>query len=160
MAVEYNLNQFNSHKNITIKEMWENKSKDKTRTQDVTEFDFNNAYVSGNHSGVSQIIVTITELLHNDTLWFLWECYCLRIFFSIEMNRYNDYCNVITIHWAEALFLFKLNLSWPIQPSLSLTKPKPNAVLIKLLYHITSLGSCALVHSHVNPFTKLKQDKL
>jgi hypothetical protein len=47
MAVEYNLNQFNSHKNISIKEMWEKKSKDKTRTQDITEFDFNNAYVSG-----------------------------------------------------------------------------------------------------------------
>jgi hypothetical protein len=27
--------------------MWEKKSKDKTRTQDVTEFGFNNAYVSG-----------------------------------------------------------------------------------------------------------------
>jgi hypothetical protein len=47
MAAEYNLNQFNSHKNITIKEMWEKKSKDKTRTQDVIEFGFNNAYVSG-----------------------------------------------------------------------------------------------------------------
>jgi hypothetical protein len=47
MAAEYNLNQFNSHKNIAIKEMWEKKSKDKTRTQDVTEFGFNNAYVSG-----------------------------------------------------------------------------------------------------------------
>jgi hypothetical protein len=29
MATEYNLNQFNSHKNIAIKEMWEKKSKDK-----------------------------------------------------------------------------------------------------------------------------------
>jgi hypothetical protein len=47
MTAEYNLNQFNSHKNIAIKEMCENKSKDKTRTQDVTEFGFNNAYVSG-----------------------------------------------------------------------------------------------------------------
>jgi hypothetical protein len=47
MAAEYNLNQFNSHKNIAIKEIWEKKSKDKTRTQDVTEFGFNNAYVSG-----------------------------------------------------------------------------------------------------------------
>jgi hypothetical protein len=47
MAAEYNLNQFNYHKNIAIKEMWEKKSKDKTRTQDVTKFDFNNAYVSG-----------------------------------------------------------------------------------------------------------------
>jgi hypothetical protein len=27
MAAEYNLNQFNSHKNIAIKEMWEKKSK-------------------------------------------------------------------------------------------------------------------------------------
>jgi hypothetical protein len=27
MAAEYNLNQFNSHKNIAIKEMWENKRK-------------------------------------------------------------------------------------------------------------------------------------
>jgi hypothetical protein len=25
MAAEYNLNQFNSHKNIAIKEMWEKK---------------------------------------------------------------------------------------------------------------------------------------
>jgi hypothetical protein len=46
MAAEYNLNQFNFHKNIAIKEMWENKSKYKTRTQDVTEFGFNNAYAS------------------------------------------------------------------------------------------------------------------
>jgi hypothetical protein len=62
---------------------------------------------------------------------------------------------------AEAFFLlFKLNLSWSIQPSLSLTKPKPNVVLIKLLYPNTSLGSYALVHLHVNLCTKLKQDKL
>jgi hypothetical protein len=27
MAAEYDLNQFNSHKNIVIKEMWENKVK-------------------------------------------------------------------------------------------------------------------------------------
>jgi hypothetical protein len=27
MAAEYDLNQFNSHKNIAIKEMWEKKSK-------------------------------------------------------------------------------------------------------------------------------------
>jgi hypothetical protein len=47
MAAENNLNQFNSHKNITIKEMREKKSKDKTKTQDVMEFDFNNVYVSG-----------------------------------------------------------------------------------------------------------------
>jgi hypothetical protein len=46
MAAEYNLNQFNSHKNIAIKEMWEKKSKDEIRTHDVTEFGFNNAYVS------------------------------------------------------------------------------------------------------------------
>jgi hypothetical protein len=77
------------------------------------------------------------------------------------MNRYNGYWTVITIHWAEAIFLlFKLNFSWPIQPSLSFTKPKPNAVLIKLLYPSTSLSSCALVHLHVNPCTKFKQDKL
>jgi hypothetical protein len=38
MAAEYNLIQFNSHKNITIKEMWEKKRKDQTRIQDVTEF--------------------------------------------------------------------------------------------------------------------------
>jgi hypothetical protein len=43
MATKYNLNQFNSHKNIAIKEMWEKKSKDKIRTQNVTEFGFNNA---------------------------------------------------------------------------------------------------------------------
>jgi hypothetical protein len=47
MIAEYNLNQFNSHKNIAIKEMWENKSRDKIRTQNVIEFDFNNVYVSG-----------------------------------------------------------------------------------------------------------------
>jgi hypothetical protein len=47
MTAEYNLNQLNSHKNVAIKEMWEKKSKDKTRTQDVTEFGFNNAYVFG-----------------------------------------------------------------------------------------------------------------
>jgi hypothetical protein len=29
MAAEYNLNQFNSHKNITIKKIWEKKNKDK-----------------------------------------------------------------------------------------------------------------------------------
>jgi hypothetical protein len=40
MAAKYDLNQFNSHKNIAIKE-------DKTRTQNVTEFGFNNTYVSG-----------------------------------------------------------------------------------------------------------------
>jgi hypothetical protein len=38
MAEEYNLIQFNSHKNIAIKTMWEKKKKDQTRTQDVTEF--------------------------------------------------------------------------------------------------------------------------
>jgi hypothetical protein len=38
MAAEYNLMRFNSHKNIAIKEMWEKKIKDQTRTQDVTEF--------------------------------------------------------------------------------------------------------------------------
>jgi hypothetical protein len=38
MAAEYNLIRFNSHKNIAIKEMWEKKRKDQTRTQDVTEF--------------------------------------------------------------------------------------------------------------------------
>jgi hypothetical protein len=104
---------------------------------------------------VSQIVVTITESLHNDSLWFFWECFCLRIFLSIEMNHYNDYWTVITIHWVEALFLlFKLNFSWPIQYSLSFTKPKHNTVLIKLLYPSTSLGSCALVHLHVNPCTK------
>jgi hypothetical protein len=47
MTAEYNLNQFNSHKNIAIKEMWEKKRKDQSRTQDVTEFDFSNAYVFG-----------------------------------------------------------------------------------------------------------------
>jgi hypothetical protein len=46
MAAEYDLNKFNSHKNIAIKEIWE-KKKDKIRTQDITEFGFNNAYVSG-----------------------------------------------------------------------------------------------------------------
>jgi hypothetical protein len=103
---------------------------------------------------VSQIVVTITESLYNDTLWFLWECFCLRIFLSIEMNRYNDSLG------RNILLLFKLNLYWPIQPSLSLTKPKHNTVLIKLLYLSTSLGFCALVHLHVNPYTKLKQGKL
>jgi hypothetical protein len=74
------------------------------------------------------------------------------------MNRYNDYWTIITIHWAEAFFLlFKLNFSWPIQPSLGFTKPKSSAVLIKLLYPSTSLGSCALVHLHINPCTKLNK---
>jgi hypothetical protein len=47
MTAEYNLNQFNSHKNIAMKEIWKKKSKDKIRTQDVTEFGFNDVYVSG-----------------------------------------------------------------------------------------------------------------
>jgi hypothetical protein len=38
MTAENNLIQFNSHKNITIKEMREKKIIDQTRTQDVTEF--------------------------------------------------------------------------------------------------------------------------
>jgi hypothetical protein len=38
MATKDNLIQFNFHKNITIKEMRENKRKDQIRTQDVTEF--------------------------------------------------------------------------------------------------------------------------
>jgi hypothetical protein len=37
MAVEDNLNRFNSHKNIVIKEMRE-KKKDQIRTQNITEF--------------------------------------------------------------------------------------------------------------------------
>jgi hypothetical protein len=38
MAAKDNLIQFNSHKNITIKETREKKRKDQIRTQDVTEF--------------------------------------------------------------------------------------------------------------------------
>jgi hypothetical protein len=38
MVAEDNLIQFNSHKNIAIKEMREKKRKDQIRTQDVTEF--------------------------------------------------------------------------------------------------------------------------
>jgi hypothetical protein len=39
MAAEDNLIQFNTHKNIAIKEMREKKKrKDQTRTQDVTQF--------------------------------------------------------------------------------------------------------------------------
>jgi hypothetical protein len=38
MTAEYNLIQLNSHKNTTIKEIWEKKRKDQTRSQDVTEF--------------------------------------------------------------------------------------------------------------------------
>jgi hypothetical protein len=38
MISKYNLIQFNSYKNIVIKEIWEKKRKDQTRTQDVTEF--------------------------------------------------------------------------------------------------------------------------
>jgi hypothetical protein len=38
MTAEDNSIQFNSHKNIAIKEMREKKRKDQTRTQDVTEF--------------------------------------------------------------------------------------------------------------------------
>jgi hypothetical protein len=47
MVAEYNLIWFNSHKNIAIKEIWEKKRKYQTKTQDVTEFGFKNAYVSG-----------------------------------------------------------------------------------------------------------------
>jgi hypothetical protein len=36
MAAEDNSIQFNSHKNIAIKEMREKKKKDQTRTQDLT----------------------------------------------------------------------------------------------------------------------------
>jgi hypothetical protein len=46
MAAEYNSIWFNSHKNIAIKEKWEKKRKDQTKTQDVTEFGLKNAYVS------------------------------------------------------------------------------------------------------------------
>jgi hypothetical protein len=38
MAMEYNSIRFNSHKNITIKEIWEKKRKYQIRTQDLTEF--------------------------------------------------------------------------------------------------------------------------
>jgi hypothetical protein len=38
MAAEYNSIWFNFHKNIAIKEIWEKKRKDQTRTQDVIEF--------------------------------------------------------------------------------------------------------------------------
>jgi hypothetical protein len=41
MAGKNNPIRFNSHKNIAIKEMRENKRKDQTRTQDVTEFGLN-----------------------------------------------------------------------------------------------------------------------
>jgi hypothetical protein len=39
MTTEDNSIRFNSHKNIVNKEMRENKRKDQTRIQDVTEFD-------------------------------------------------------------------------------------------------------------------------
>jgi hypothetical protein len=39
MAAEYNLIQFNFHKNIAIKETREKKRRDQTRTQDVMKFD-------------------------------------------------------------------------------------------------------------------------
>jgi hypothetical protein len=38
MAVEENSIQFNSHKNIAIKELREKKRKNQIRTQDITEF--------------------------------------------------------------------------------------------------------------------------
>jgi hypothetical protein len=38
MAAEDNLIQFNSHKNIAIKKMRENKRKEQIRTRDVIEF--------------------------------------------------------------------------------------------------------------------------
>jgi hypothetical protein len=38
MAAEDNSIRFNSHKNIAIKEMRENKRKDQTRRQDITKF--------------------------------------------------------------------------------------------------------------------------
>jgi hypothetical protein len=77
MAAEYNLNQFNSHKNIEIKEIWEKKRKDQSRTQDLTEFDFKNAYVSETLNsniwgwdGILKKVFTLVELspLHKNGL--------------------------------------------------------------------------------------------
>jgi hypothetical protein len=47
MTAKYNLIRFNSHKNIAIKEIWEKKRKEQTRTQDVTEFGLKMATTSG-----------------------------------------------------------------------------------------------------------------
>jgi hypothetical protein len=47
MAAENNLIQFNSHKNIVVKEMRQKRKKNQTRIQDVTEFGLKNDYVFG-----------------------------------------------------------------------------------------------------------------
>jgi hypothetical protein len=77
MAAEYNLNQFNSHKNIAIKEMWEKKSKNKTRTKDVMEFGFNNAYVYGTLN-IQQLRLSryIKNSFYNCRTWSLTKMGC------------------------------------------------------------------------------------
>jgi hypothetical protein len=66
MTAEYNLIQFNSHKNIAIKEIWENKRKDQTRTQDVTEFGLkmptSPELSSSNNWGWAEILKTVLHL--------------------------------------------------------------------------------------------------
>jgi hypothetical protein len=66
MATEYNLIQFNSHKNIAIKEIWEKKRKDQIRTQDVTVFGLKMPTSSGlstsNNWGWAEILKTVLHL--------------------------------------------------------------------------------------------------
>jgi hypothetical protein len=66
MTAEYNLIQFNSHKNIAIKEIWENKRKDQTRTQNVTEFGLkmptSPELSSSNNWGWAEILKTVLHL--------------------------------------------------------------------------------------------------
>jgi hypothetical protein len=60
MVAEDNSIQFNYHKNIAIKEIRENKRKDQTRTQDVTEFGLKMPTSSGlltsNNCGCAEIL--------------------------------------------------------------------------------------------------------
>jgi hypothetical protein len=66
MSAEYNLIQFNYHKNIAIKEMWEKKIKDQTKTQDITEFDLKMLTSPGlstsNNWGWAEILKIILHL--------------------------------------------------------------------------------------------------
>jgi hypothetical protein len=77
MVAKYNSIRFNSHKNISIKEMRENKRKYQTRTQDVTEFSLKMSTFPGlpasNNWGWAEILktsFTLVELgpLHKNRL--------------------------------------------------------------------------------------------
>jgi hypothetical protein len=66
MAAKYNLIRFNSHKNIAIKEMWEYRRKEQTRTQYVTEFDLKMPTTPGlstsNNWGWADTLKTVLHL--------------------------------------------------------------------------------------------------